>query len=313
MRGLLTTLLSLAARRRFAHADAGCRCFPTRIPRPNCAVPRQPEQIDYRRPPADAPDRPLVLCLGDSVSAPSCKAAAASLPEAEVRSVLFARGSGSVLLNAMTSANIRKCLTSWMGSVKWTAVVFGAGAWDLSSGNGCCAVDAPRLQATVDNIRAIVTAILERAQLAVWVTTAPIAETAVCCRDPRYNYSQPEHLPVTWASIGYCHQDALDQNAAVAAALASFPPHRVATADTHAAVAERCGAHYTDCDGVQSQMHGCNCHFGNATFYDVTGPAIAATLAHALKRVGHHAGHEHHGGGDDGASRRRRTLRGLDD
>lgn len=307
----LVALLSLAARRRFAHADAGCRCAPTRIPRPNCVVPRQPEHLDYRRP-AAAPDRPLVLCLGDSVSAPSCKAAATTLPEADVRSVLFARGSGVVLLNTMTSSNVRKCLGSWMGSVRWTAVVFGAGAWDLSSGNGCCAVDIPRLQATVDNIRAIVSAILEHAQLAVWVTTAPIAETAVCCRDARYNYSQPEHLPVTWASIGYCHQDALDQNAAVAAALASFPSHRVATADTHAAVAARCGAHYTDCE-LQPQTHGCNCHFSNATFYRVMGPVIAATLAHSLKRVtgsGHHTGHEHRGSGDGGVSHRRRNLRG---
>lgn len=114
-----------------------------------------------------------------------------------------------------------------------------------------------------------------------------------------------------WASIGYCHQDALDQNTAVAAALASFPPHRVATADTHAAVAARCGAHYTDCE-LQPQAHGCSCHFSNATFYDVTGPAIGATLAHALKRAaGHHAGHEHRGGGDDGTRNRRRHLKGV--
>ena len=69
------------------------------------------------------------------------------------------------------------------------------------------------------------------------MTTAPIAETRACCKDARYNYSQPDGLPDAFATIGYCHADAVRQNAAVARMLgADFPPKRVAIADTHSAV-----------------------------------------------------------------------------
>eukprot|EP00320_Phaeocystis_rex_P004475 CAMPEP_0119096232 /NCGR_PEP_ID=MMETSP1178-20130426/172159_1 /TAXON_ID=33656 /ORGANISM="unid sp, Strain CCMP2000" /LENGTH=84 /DNA_ID=CAMNT_0007080093 /DNA_START=26 /DNA_END=277 /DNA_ORIENTATION=+ len=83
----------------------------------------------------------------------------------------------------MTSANVRRCMGSWMGEVKWKAVVFGAGAWDLSSGNGCCAVDEERLRRVVDNIREVVQVVLSKAEHAIFVTTTPIAETQACCRN----------------------------------------------------------------------------------------------------------------------------------
>ena len=31
---------------------------------------------------------------------------------------------------------------------------------------------------------------LARAEMAVWLTTAPIAETRACCKSEQYNYSQ---------------------------------------------------------------------------------------------------------------------------
>ena len=232
----LPVLFALAAgARRRAFVDAGCRCQPARALRPNCPVGKLPADMDYRR---TGGALPLAMCIGDSVSGPSCRAAAAGLADRiELRSVEFPRASGGrVLLNGMTSANVRKCMGSWMGSVPWRAVVFGAGAWDLQT-NGCCETDAAHLQRIVDNMRNIVQTILTRAEMAVWVTTAPIAETRACCKSELYNYSQPVGLPDTYASIGYCHADAQRQNAAVAAMLAAdFPPARVAIADTHSAV-----------------------------------------------------------------------------
>ena len=105
----------------------------------------------------------LAMCIGDSVSGPSCRAAAAGLADRlELRSVEFPRASGTkVLLNGMTSANVRKCMASWMGSVPWRAVVFGAGAWDLQT-NGCCETDAAHLQRIVDNVRDTVETVLSR-------------------------------------------------------------------------------------------------------------------------------------------------------
>ena len=116
--------------------------------------------MDYRR---TGGALPLAMCIGDSVSGPSCRAAAAGLADRlELRSVEFPRASGGrVLLNGMTSANVRKCMGSWMGSVPWRAVVFGAGAWDLQT-NGCCETDAAHLQRIVDNVRDTVETVLSR-------------------------------------------------------------------------------------------------------------------------------------------------------
>jgi hypothetical protein len=141
----LPVLFALAAgARRRAFVDAGCRCQPARALRPNCPVGKLPADMDYRR---TGGALPLAMCIGDSVSGPSCRAAAAALADRlELRSVEFPRASGGkVLLNGMTSANVRKCMGSWMGSVPWRAVIFGAGAWDLQT-NGCCETDAAHLQ-----------------------------------------------------------------------------------------------------------------------------------------------------------------------
>ena len=150
----------VAGARRRAFVDAGCRCQPARALRPNCPVGKLPADIDYRR---TGGALPLAMCIGDSVSGPSCRAAAAGLTDRlELRSVEFPRASGTkVLLNGMTSANVRKCMASWMGSVPWRAVVFGAGAWDLQT-NGCCETDAAHLQRIVDNVRDTVQTILSR-------------------------------------------------------------------------------------------------------------------------------------------------------
>ena len=84
----LPVLFALAAgARRRAFVDAGCRCQPARALRPNCPVGKLPADIDYRR---AAGALPLAMCIGDSVSGPSCRAAAAGLADRlELRSVEF--------------------------------------------------------------------------------------------------------------------------------------------------------------------------------------------------------------------------------
>lgn len=227
-----------------------------------------------------------MLCLGDSIGHPSCAGAAAALSDIFEIASFRVRGK---LLNTMSSRRMRRCAGAWMGSstVRWRLVAFNAGAWDLSTGHGaCCDVGSTTIDTTVSNLmRVLVSVFLARADLALWITTTPVPETAACCR--RW-YAQPPKLPDAQLTVGYCNRDAVVQNARVSAALRALPPHeaaRVGIADTASAVNRRCGAHYTDCE-VQPQVRGCNCHFERASYAELHGPAIAAAARALAARAG---------------------------
>jgi hypothetical protein len=249
---------------------------------PNCPVPIVPSPHEYR---LAETSLPRVLCLGDSVSLPSCRAAANHsllVGRLELRSIEFVSNKGLTIkqLNSMGSHNLVRCLPPWAsGSCKvgvkcplqgeqsalhWKAIVLGAGAWDLSTGFGaCCSVSESRLSQLVHNVKASVEQALRFADLVVWVTTAP-------------------------GTIGFCNGDAQEQNRRVATVLrASFPPSRVAIADTFEAVNARCGRHYADCS-IQGQFTtegrpvNCNVHFSAEAYLNVHGPVVARTLAQAV-------------------------------
>jgi hypothetical protein len=103
------------------------------------------------------------------------------------------------------------------------------------------------------------------------------------------SFSGHEHIHGQIGSIGYCNNDAMEQNRLIAAMLrATFSAQRVAIADTYTAVASSCGgASYRDC-AIQRQFddvgrrYMCNVHFGKASFAEVHGPAIAKELARLL-------------------------------
>jgi len=224
-----------------------------------------------------------MLCLGDSIGHPSCAGAAAALADTYEIASFRVRGK---LLNTMSSRRMRRCVGAWMGTTRWRLVAFNAGAWDLSTGHGaCCDVGSATVDTTVSNLmRGVLTLILARADMALWITTTPVPETAACCR--RW-YAQPPQLPDAQLTVGYCNRDATAQNARVSEALRALPPHeaaRVGVADTASAVNRRCGAHYTDCE-IQSQTRGCNCHFEQASYAEVHGPAIAAAVRALASRA----------------------------
>ena len=274
---------------------------------PNCPVPIVPSPHEYR---LAETSLPRVLCLGDSVSLPSCRAAANHsllVGRLELRSIEFVSNKGLTIkqLNSMGSHNLVRCLPPWAsGSCKvgvkcplqgeqsalhWKAIVLGAGAWDLSTGFGaCCSVSESRLSQLVHNVKASVEQALRFADIVVWVTTAPAPEHAGCCNVPTYNYSGREHLSGAPGTIGFCNGDAQEQNRRVATVLrASFPPSRVAIADTFEAVNARCGRHYADCS-IQGQFTtegrpvSCNVHFSAEAYLNVHGPVVARTLAQAV-------------------------------
>ena len=138
----------------------GCAATPTR---PSCPIPVQERPYEYR---AAETSLPRVLCLGDSVGGPSCQAAASHplvAGKLEVRAIQFmASGNRTVLLNTFGSANLQRCLGTWLSGVckhletryecpaptlRWKGVVMGAGAWDLQCAfgipthapcNACC-------------------------------------------------------------------------------------------------------------------------------------------------------------------------------
>ena len=274
---------------------------------PNCPVPIVPSPHEYR---LAETSLPRVLCLGDSVSLPSCRAAANHsllVGRLELRSIEFVSNKGLTVkqLNSMGSHNLARCLPSWAsGSCKvgvkcplqgeqsalhWKAIVLGAGAWDLSTGFGaCCSVSESRFSQLVHNVKASVEQALRFADIVVWVMTAPAPEHAGCCNVPTYNYSGREHLSGAPGTIGFCNGDAKEQNRRVATLLgAAFPPSRVAIADTFEAVVARCGRHYADCS-IQGQFTtegrpvSCNVHFSTEAYSDVHGPVVARTLAQTV-------------------------------
>ena len=193
--------------------DGACVCRPFREPNPRCERPNGGE-LRFTT------SLPRMLCLGDSIGHPSCASAAAALDGSlEVASFKTTRGK---LLNCMSSRRMVRCVRSWLGPERWRLVAFNAGAWDLSTGHGaCCDVGRSRLAAVVDNLRRVLTVILSRADLALWVTTTPAPETRACCR--RW-YAQPAHLPHRQLTVGYCNRDAEEQNALVAQMLRAMPP-----------------------------------------------------------------------------------------
>ena len=145
------------------------------------------------------------------------------------------------------------------------------------------------MQRLLGHVRKAVQVALDHADVAVWMTTAPAAEHAGCCRDRHYNYTGLEHVHGQISTVGYCNHDARHQNQRVREMLsATFAPQRVAIADTYAAVAARCGgATYRDC-AIQPQRDAagrryvCNVHFETASFKEVHGPAVARALAGLL-------------------------------
>ena len=287
-----------------------CQCRPMRIPPSNCPARSQPPVFDYRVPHTTLP---RVLCLGDSISGPSCRAAARHPLLAgrfELRSVEFIRRAAEenpVLLNTMTTTNLNKCIASWVGgsckgsrslpcpklnasaSLRWKAVVLNAGAWDLSTGvNGCCAVSSSRLHGSVSNVRTALLKVLNYAEVALWVTTTPVAENRGCCQSANVlNATLVAGFGNVAQSLGYCAHDARRLNSLIATMIRStFPANRVAIADTHSAVATHCGTaindfRYDDCD-IQSQNLGCQVHFLRSSFDVVHGPPIALALASLL-------------------------------
>ena len=144
------------------------------------------------------------------------------------------------LLNTMSSKRLLRCVDTYMGTdVRWRVVAFNAGAWDLSTGHGACCESGNRLEASVANLRRVLHTILRRADLALWITTTPVPETAACCR--RW-YAQPLGLPDAQLTVGYCNRDAAMQNSRLAALIAAFKSPRVSIADTWSAVNRRCVA-----------------------------------------------------------------------
>ena len=109
----------VAGARRRAFVDAGCRCQPARALRPNCPVGKLPADIDYRR---TGGALPLAMCIGDSVSGPSCRAAAAGLPsaadlreEAARAEALAASGAGAVAKTAAgVGGSLRRQWLRWV-------------------------------------------------------------------------------------------------------------------------------------------------------------------------------------------------------
>lgn len=278
--------------------------------RPSCPIPLQFRNIlqtyEYR---TNATSLPRVLCLGDSIGGPSCRAAAENpliAGKFELRSILFGGYSGNrtVLLNTFGSSNLQRCVSTWLqGTCKptevrfpcpapvlhWRSVVLGAGAWDLQS-RPCCEQTDSRMQRLVSNVRSAIETALRHADTAVWMTTTPAPEHAGCCRDLRLNYSGHEHLKGKAGSIGYCNHDARTQNRLVAAMIgATFSKQRVAVADTYSAVALRCGGtSYQDCM-IQPQFTRetrepvlCDVHFEKSSFVEVHGPAVARALSSLL-------------------------------
>ena len=166
--------------------------------------------------------------------------------------------------------------------------MLGAGAWDLLS-RPCCEQTDSRMERLVSNVRAAIETALRHADTVVWMTTTPAPEHAGCCHDLRLNYSGKEHLGGKAGSIGYCNHDAQKQNRLVAAMIdAAFSKQRVAIADTHSAVASRCGgASYRDC-AIQPQFTPakepvlCDVHFEKSSFVDVHGPAVSKALSSLL-------------------------------
>ena len=252
---------------------------------------------------------PQVLCLGDSIGGPSCNAAISDprlKGKLELHSIYsFASSNDTQLHNSMGARNLHKCVDDWLigrclpgetrppcpkPQLRWRSVVLGAGAWDLFS-RPCCIMNEERIAQLVGDVRNTVNLALRHAETAVWMTTTPAPEHAGCCRDPTRNYSGRAHLYNTsnyGGSIGYCHHDAIEQNARVAAMLkASFSTNRVAIADTYSAVTRRCGTQYRDC-AVQPQFdvlgraHVCQVHFTGSSFGEVHGPAVARALAGLL-------------------------------
>ena len=268
----------------------------------NCPVSVQPVPHEYR---IAQTTLPRVLCLGDSVSLPSCRAAASHPLVSgllEMRSIEFVtdRGRRVKQLNSMGAANLLRCLNQWLPgrckpgarcpvtkALRWRAAVFGAGAWDLSTGAGaCCAVSDTRMHQLVTNVRRSVELALQFADVVVWVTTAPAPEHVGCCNVPRYNYSGQQHVHGVPGTIGFCNGDSIWQNRRVSEVLrATFPQERVAIADTATAVSEACGPHYTDCR-IQPQYSQegrpvtCNVHYAGVE--TVHGPVVARTLARVL-------------------------------
>ena len=271
----------------------GCAAPPMRA---SCPIPVQPAPLDYR---IAHTSLPRVLCLGDSIGGPSCRAAATHpliAGKLELRPIQFARSNSSVLLNSFGAGNLQRCVSPWMEGackpgvecpklgLRWRGVVLGAGAWDLQS-RTCCEMTDARMKRLVDQVRGSVETALRYADVAIWMTTTPAAEHAGCCSDDRLNYTGHAHRSGAIASIGYCHHDAITQNRLVAQMLqAAFSPSRVAIADTYSAVASSCGDHYADC-AVQPQtdaaghLFQCNVHFTPTSFEQIHGPAIARALS----------------------------------
>ena len=264
--------------------------------RPSCPVPIQQVPFEYR---IANTALPRVLCLGDSIGGPSCRAAATHpliAGKLELRPIQFVSANRSVLLNSFGAGNLQRCVATWldgackpgvecpMKGLRWRGIVLGAGAWDLQS-RTCCEMTEARMNRLVGQVRGSVEAALRHADVAVWMTTTPAAEHAGCCRDGRLNYTGHAHRSGLVASIGYCHHDAITQNRLVAQMLqATFSPSRVAIADTYSAVASFCGDHYVDC-AVQPQTDSagrvfeCNVHFSATSFEQIHGPAVARALS----------------------------------
>ena len=260
---------------RSSNTSQTCRCRRFHEPNPRCE--RPDGGFAWSTP------LPKMLCLGDSIGHPSCAAAAPALAASVEVATFRVRGK---LLNTMSSKRLLRCVGSYLGSdVRWRVVAFNAGAWDLSTGRGACCETGARLEAAVLNLRRVLLAILQRADLALWVTTTPVPEIASCCRRL---YGQPSSLPDAQLTVGYCNGEAAMQNTRVAAVIGALPARlssRVGTADTWTAVNTRCGGgHYTDCP-IQPQARGCNCHFEKPSYPLVHGPVIAAAALRLLARA----------------------------
>lgn len=207
----------------------GCQCRRFREPSPRCERPDGGFAFGTHL--------PKMLCLGDSIGHPSCSAATPALRGSVEVATFRVRGK---LLNTMSSKRLLRCVDTYMGTdVRWRVVAFNAGAWDLSTGHGACCESGNRLEASVANLRRVLHTILRRADLALWITTTPVPETAACCR--RW-YAQPLGLPDAQLTVGYCNRDAAMQNSRLAALIAAFKSPRVSIADTWTAVNRRCVA-----------------------------------------------------------------------
>ena len=276
----------------------GCVAPPVRT---SCPIPLQYNQTyEYR---TSATALPRVLCLGDSIGGPSCRAASEDPRVAgklELHPILFGGGGNrTVLLNSFGSSNLLRCVSTWLQGtcrstelrppcpapvLHWRSVILGAGAWDLQS-RPCCEQTEAMMQRLVSTVRSVVETALRHADTVVWMTTTPAPEHAGCCHDPKLNYSGHEHLRGQVGTVGYCNHDASTQNRLVAAMVrATFSTQRVAIADTHSAVASRCGASYRHC-AIQSQFASdgklvmCNVHFTPSGYAEVHGPAVARALS----------------------------------